>query len=951
MKISAVYIAKNEAKNIARSLESIKDVADELILVDTGSTDETVEIFKAYGGQVFFRQWDDDFSAPRNLALSKATGDWIILLDADERFSDETKDNIRPVLESLPLESNGLLVRMINYDKDTGEALDEFYQLRIARNVKGLNYKGRIHEMLYIDNDYFYGIQRVAPKLLSIEHTGYTASISMEKNKRNIRLMKAAIASGEPEERYYTSLYETYSALGDVERALHYAKLDVARGRQPITYASRSYRGLMSYYAKDSSPEGKAERLRLVEQAVRDFPELPDFHAEYSECLFQLGRYEEAKKEIGQAISLYENYNGLEPCLLTAEMLPLMEKRQKEITEMAENAGKRARIKISACAIVKNEEKNIFRWLENASIFADEIIINDTGSQDKTKEIITQFSEEHPDLSMMLIESLWQDDFSFAKNQCIAEATGDWIVFTDADELFVSPENIRAYLSGLNNSDIRIIMVPMANVDTDDSNSIINVFSVPRIFHREDGLHYEGRIHEMIAINGTGVEGLKTAYGDKRLFMEHTGYSSGIHEEKARRNLRLLLKDIEEGQNIKKIYRYLAESYYALGDYNQALENALLATQSEFQPIGHQGDMYWLALNAMEKLEYAADDKMAIADNGIKMFPELPDFYGRKAMILFEQKNYHQAIKIFEQAVDKMAEYNKESIHKEASNMVSVMHQLFSDWGACLYRSGFSQQAEEKYQKALAINPWSEKALCGWADIYQGRLDKGFLAKIDEIYGDLDNSRELLAGIFAVNGFPELAGYFAEGKYNSLIKEKSYDIIYNKSMKEIAEILPLLYVCLLEKYNEQYVKMLPDKLQRIIRYFHDKPGSVAIENCFDEYISFFDKVMNFASTEVFEKYLGLLDSFSTDEQEAEQQLLNMAEKFLNNHQAEKALELYQRIPADSANADGTFWKEVGICLYELGQYEAALEALTKGETSCKTDSYIAWCREAMENGN
>lgn len=948
MKISAVYIAKNEAHNITRSLESIKETADELILVDTGSTDDTVDIFKSYGGQVFFQKWVDDFSEPRNLALAKATGDWIILLDADECFSDETKENIRPILESVPSETNGLLIRMINYDRDTGEELDEFYQLRIVRNIKDLNYKGRIHEMLYIGDNIFYGLQRVSQELLSINHTGYTACISPEKNKRNIRLMEAALAAGEPEERYYTSLYESYNALGSVEKALHYARLDVARGRQPITYASRSYRGLMSHYAKDSSPKGQKKRLKLVERAVKDFPELPDFHAEYSECLFQQGRYEEAAKEIGQAISLYKNYDGLEPCLLTPEMISLMEKRQKEMMEKAEN---KAEVKISACVIVKNEEKNISRWLENASVFADEIIINDTGSKDKTKEIVTRFSEEHQDISMILIESLWQDDFSFSKNQCIDEANGDWLVFTDADELFVSPENIRPYLEEIDNSDIQLIMVPMANVDIDDNNSIINVFSLPRIFRREAGLHYEGRIHEMIAINDMGAELLKTAYGDDCLFMEHTGYSSGIHEEKAKRNLKLLLKDIEDGQNIKKLYRYLAESYYVLGDYNQALENAIQATQSEYQPIGHQGDMYWLVLNAMEKLEYASDDRMAVADNGIKLFPILPDFFGRKAMILLEKRNYHQAIKLFEQTVEKMAEYNKERVHKEASNMVSIMHQLYADWGTCLYRVGFSQQAEEKYQMALNINPWSEKAICGWADIYQGRLDKGFLSKIDDIYGNLENSRELLAGIFAVNGFPELAEYFFGGKYSSLIKEKSYKTIYNKSMKEIAEILPFLYVCLLEKYNDEYVKLLPENLQCIIRYFHERSGTDDIEKCFDDYSSFFEEVMTLATSEVFENYLGMLEIFSTNQQEAEQQLLKLAEKFLINHEPEKAMGLYQRISADSVNANEAFWKQVGICLYELGQYEAAIEALVKSEKNCKTNTYIAWCREAMENGN
>ena len=67
-------------------------------------------------------------------------------------------------------------------------------------------------------------------------------------------------------------------------------------------------------------------------------------------------------------------------------------------------------------------------------------------------------------------------------------------------------------------------------------------------------------------------------------------------------------------------------------DYQKALDNALLAIQSEYQPLGHKGDIYWLALNAMENLIYAFEDKMALADNGIMLFPQIPDFYIRKGI-------------------------------------------------------------------------------------------------------------------------------------------------------------------------------------------------------------------------------------------------------------------------------------------------------------------------------
>ncbi|WP_295919409.1 glycosyltransferase [Anaerovibrio lipolyticus] len=947
MKISAVYIAKNEAHNIARSLESIKDTVDELILVDTGSTDDTVNIFQSYGGQVFYQQWEDDFSAPRNLALSKATGDWVIILDADESFSKATRSNIKAVLESCSSEAKGLLVNMVNYDQDTGEALDEFYALRIVRNIKGLNYKGIVHEQLYIGEDSFYDSQRVAKSLLSIDHTGYTASISKEKNQRNIRLMEAAIAHGEPEERYYTSLYESYMALGDDERALHYARLDVARGRQSVTYASRSYRGLMRYYAKADTMEKKLERHKLTAQAVKDFPELPDFHAEHSESLYQLKCYREAKQEIDLAMNLYKDYDGIEPCLLTEEMIPLMEKRQREIAAMAE---KYSDIKISACVIVKNEGKNIYSWLENVSVFADEIIINDTGSADNTIEIITKFSEEKPDLPIILLQSEWQEDFALAKNQCLEEATGDWIVFTDADELFVEPEYVKGYLYYLRNEETQAFFVPMANIEKSDG-SVINYFNALRIFRRLEGLHYEGRIHESLVLGEDEGRELLTKSAGKSLLINHTGYSREISPQKAQRNLRLMTLDIENGQDIRKLYRYLAECYYMLKDYQRALDNALLATQSPYQPIGQQGDMYWLALNAMEKLRYASEDRLVLADTGIRLFPDLPDFYARRGMILTEIENYGEAISLFQQSLELLESYSKQEVPAESSSIMSILHELYADLGLCLAKIGEKSAAEAMFKTSLNINPWTAKALCGWADLYHGKLDKDFLTSLAEIYQNTADYKNVLQTIFTANGLIELAEYFGGEDAKALIKVKSYSWIYNQAMKDIAALLPYLYVCLLEHYDEDYVQMVPTGLGNIVKYFHGFTKEAAVRGHYEEYKAFIKEIFAMATPSTINKYIEMLSVVSRDDSELEQHLIEVAGMLLQGDKPKLALELYNQIPAGSRQANEKFWQQVGICFYKLRQYQEALECFQRGVKDSKTITYVSWCREAMESGN
>ena len=84
MMISACIITKDEEKNIDRCLESIKNIVDEIIIVDTGSNDNTVNVAKRYSNKIFHYVWEDDFSKARNFAIEKANGDYILFLDADE---------------------------------------------------------------------------------------------------------------------------------------------------------------------------------------------------------------------------------------------------------------------------------------------------------------------------------------------------------------------------------------------------------------------------------------------------------------------------------------------------------------------------------------------------------------------------------------------------------------------------------------------------------------------------------------------------------------------------------------------------------------------------------------------------------------------------------------------------------------------------------------------------
>jgi glycosyltransferase involved in cell wall biosynthesis len=97
-RVSLCLIAKDEERLLPGCLESVRGVADEIVLVDTGSTDRTRELARAAGAKVLERPWDDDFAAPRNLAAAHATGDWILPLDADERLAPGSGPALRRAL-------------------------------------------------------------------------------------------------------------------------------------------------------------------------------------------------------------------------------------------------------------------------------------------------------------------------------------------------------------------------------------------------------------------------------------------------------------------------------------------------------------------------------------------------------------------------------------------------------------------------------------------------------------------------------------------------------------------------------------------------------------------------------------------------------------------------------------------------------------------------------------
>ena len=109
--LAVLILAKNEEENIVGAVENAKRVTDEVVVIDAGSTDRTVELAKECGAKVSFRAWTDDFSAQRNFALGETAADWVLYLDADERLNDELIEDVKRVAETGNLDAQYSFVR------------------------------------------------------------------------------------------------------------------------------------------------------------------------------------------------------------------------------------------------------------------------------------------------------------------------------------------------------------------------------------------------------------------------------------------------------------------------------------------------------------------------------------------------------------------------------------------------------------------------------------------------------------------------------------------------------------------------------------------------------------------------------------------------------------------------------------------------------------------------
>jgi glycosyltransferase involved in cell wall biosynthesis len=306
MKISLCMIVKNEEKYIRMCLENACNLVDEIIIVDTGSTDKTIETIKQFDSKIILieHKWNNNFSEARNISLKEATGDWILILDADEKLLYD-KNKLVNLLENTNYD--GFRIPLYNIlDKDRILYSSAFCKL--FKN-NGYTYSGAIHEQLNIGNN----LQDIETNVCKVIHYGYLSSTVTQKNKfkRNLDILKSNYKKNPNDAFTCFNLGTTYIMDNQYDKALSYflKSYNITKNKLPIYYQElvKSI-GICLYKLKRYT-----ECLNYLNAILsgKGFEDYVDLQFLLGLCYFEASEYCKSKEAFEKCIEIGEAKNAL----------------------------------------------------------------------------------------------------------------------------------------------------------------------------------------------------------------------------------------------------------------------------------------------------------------------------------------------------------------------------------------------------------------------------------------------------------------------------------------------------------------------------------------------------------------------------------------------------------------------------------------------------------------
>lgn len=302
--ISLCMIVKNEEKNLKRCLSSAEKLVDEIIIVDTGSTDQSKVICESFPAKIYDYEWTDNFSDARNYCISKATSDWILWLDADEQLLINDIAATKKLLSDNEADLYSLQLQHSN--KEEQDDLEEYYisyHYRLFKNNCGYKFQGPIHEYIVLEDKQDLGKIKIINSV-TIKHYGYGEEDALEKSIRNLKLLlkEKTMNNDNPWIDYHIAA-ELYR-LKDINRSYSFVNNAISMFvtqklvPPPLVYKLK-YEIITNYCSTDNAVDA-------IEKAIELYPDYVELYFYKGTMLYQQKKYEEAIKAFQKCLVLGE---------------------------------------------------------------------------------------------------------------------------------------------------------------------------------------------------------------------------------------------------------------------------------------------------------------------------------------------------------------------------------------------------------------------------------------------------------------------------------------------------------------------------------------------------------------------------------------------------------------------------------------------------------------------
>jgi len=649
-------IVKNESHHLKNCLTALQPlmraVKSELIIADTGSDDDTVQIAKKFTNNVLEISWNNDFAEARNHTVRAAKGEWYMFIDADEYLEDSVQ-LIDFFISGAYKKATNAFYYIREYSSPTDYT--ETALPRLCKLTPCTKFTGSIHESLpqgenaIVLNAY-------------VRHHGYRDSNDSDffekKMQRNLPILLKKYEKNPSDLLTIRYLFYSYNGIGERIKA----KVFLDKGLSIIDKNMQHdafvcfYHMRVEYCASDQKPNAPHRVLAVIDEyfMLKPAPSVGaiKMHIEAAMSHFVLTNYKAAASSFEKARDLLVLYNKQK--LDISELGTLTDActsayHLKMVNEYIIKCKQQVKTTLSIGMIVKNESHHLKNCLTALQPLMNgvksELIIADTGSTDDTLKIAQQFTNN-------ILEIPWNNDFAQARNHTLKAAKGEWFMFLDADEYMEDGTEIIKFFTQGHYKKYQGAAYKIHNYLADGIS--FGEFSAVRLCRISENVQFEGYVHEHLTIDGE-IYALNSHF-------RHYGYDNasepGIIEQKQQRNLPLLHRMYNENPNDVNTLRYLAKTYISLREFDKAktyLDEGLSITKEN--PNSNLFPAFYLMLvEYYIKLGTNESQRMAIStvDEYFTLRPQLSvtaiDMYAEKGNCHLDLKEYGQAIQSYENA-------------------------------------------------------------------------------------------------------------------------------------------------------------------------------------------------------------------------------------------------------------------------------------------------------------